>query len=102
MTQGVLSKELATIKLDCPIELSFEDAKFNDIFTGEAYQLLKQLEFKSVLKKFDGEHGEEFSVNLKKVFELDEADQIFSRAKNVRRQGLQSIMSRKIRFLGCV
>lgn len=98
--QGVLSKELATIKLDCPIELSFEDAKFNDIFTGEAYQLLKQLEFKSVLKKFDGEHGEEFSVNLKKVFELDEADQIFSRAKKCEAAGLAVYHEQENTFLG--
>ena len=98
--QGVLSKELATIKLDCPIELSFEDAKFNDIFTGEAYQLLKQLEFKSVLKKFDGEQGEEFSVNLKKVFELDEADQIFSRAKKCEAAGLAVYHEQENTFFG--
>ena len=89
--QGVLSKELATIKLDCPIELSFEDAKFNDIFTGEAYQLLK---------KFDGEHGEEFSVNLKKVFELDEADQIFSRAKKCEAAGLAVYHEQENTFFG--
>ena len=58
--QGVLSKELATIKLDSPIDITFEEAKMNNIYTEEAYQLLKKLEFKSILKRFDGEHEEEF------------------------------------------
>lgn len=98
--QGVLSKELATIKLDCPIELSFEDAKINDIFTEEAYQLLKQLEFKSVLKKFDGEHREEFSVDIKKVSDLDEADRIFSKAKTSEAAGLAIYHEQDRTFLG--
>lgn len=98
--QGVLSKELATIKLDCPIELSFEEAELNDIFTGDAYQLLKQLEFKSVLKKFDGEHADEFTVDIKKVSGLDEADRIFSEAKKSRAAGLSIYHHEDQTFLG--
>ena len=98
--QGVLSKELAAIKLDCPIELSFEDAKLNDIFTGEAYQLLKKLEFKSVLKKFEGEHGEEFSVDIHKISDLDEADRVFSKAKKSQTAGLAIYHEQDRTFLG--
>ena len=43
--QGVMSKELAAIKLDCPVEIKLEDAKIQNIYTQEAYQLLKKLEF---------------------------------------------------------
>lgn len=98
--QGILSKELATIKLDCPIELSFEDAKINDIFTEEAYQLLKKLEFKSVLKKFEGEHAEEFSVDICKVSDLNEADQIFTKAKKSKAAGLAVYHEQDRTFLG--
>lgn len=98
--QGVLSKELATIKLDCPIDLSFEDAKINEIFTEEAYQLLKKLEFKSVLKKFEGEHQEEFSVEIRKVSNLDEADRIFSKAKKSQAAGLAVYHEQDRTFLG--
>lgn len=98
--QGVLSKELATIKLDCPIDLSFEDAKINEIFTEEAYQLLKKLEFKSVLKKFEGEHQEEFSVEIRKVSDLDEADRIFSKAKKSQAAGLAVYHEQDRTFLG--
>ena len=53
--QGVMSKELATIKVDSPIDISFDDAKLGDLYTKEAYHKLKELEFKAILKRFDGE-----------------------------------------------
>lgn len=53
-----LSKILATIKTDWEPEFSYEAAKYEDIFTEEAYLLCKELEFKSLLSKyFTSEHG---------------------------------------------
>ena len=49
---ALLSKELATIKTDCELEFSYDEAKLGNIFTKEAYQILKQLEMKSLLSKF--------------------------------------------------
>ena len=37
--QGVMSKELATIKLDSPIDITFEEAKLGNLYTKEAYQM---------------------------------------------------------------
>ena len=34
--QGVMSKELATIKLDSPIDITFEEAKLGNLYTKEA------------------------------------------------------------------
>ncbi|MCD7825562.1 MAG: DNA polymerase I [Clostridiaceae bacterium] len=48
-----LSKELATIKKDCPVGFSFEDARCQNIFTGAAYNWIKKLELKSLEKRFD-------------------------------------------------
>ncbi|MDD7402316.1 MAG: DNA polymerase I [Butyribacter sp.] len=48
-----LSKELATIKTDCPVEFSFEDAKYENLFTEEAFEWIKKLELKSLEKRFD-------------------------------------------------
>ena len=48
-----LSKTLATINTDSPLEFSYEDAKLGNLYTPEAYQLCKQLEFKNLLSKFD-------------------------------------------------
>lgn len=51
--QAIMSKELATIKLDAPIEVSFENMKKDSLFTDEAYEYVKELELKSLLKYFE-------------------------------------------------
>ena len=50
---ALLSKELATIKTDCELDFSYEAAKLGNIFTKEAYKILKQLEIKSLLSRFN-------------------------------------------------
>ena len=41
-----LSKELATIKTDCPVDFSFEEARYVDLFTDEEFEWIKELELK--------------------------------------------------------
>lgn len=48
-----LSKKLATIKTDCDISYSFGDAGLKDFFTPAAFEWLKKLELKTILKRFD-------------------------------------------------
>ena len=48
-----LSKELATINTDSPLEFSYEKAKVENPYTPEAYELCKRLEFKNMLNRFD-------------------------------------------------
>ncbi|MDO4339480.1 MAG: DNA polymerase I [Eubacteriales bacterium] len=48
-----LSKALATINTDSPLEFSYEQAKMNNLYTKEAYELCKRLEFKNLLGRFD-------------------------------------------------
>lgn len=48
-----LSKELATIKTDCPVDFSFEAARYENLFTEEAFEWIKKLELKSLEKRFD-------------------------------------------------
>lgn len=50
---AILSKELVTIDVNVPINIDFEKAKLKNIFTKEAYNLFKELEFKTFLNKFD-------------------------------------------------
>ncbi len=47
-----LSRRLATIRTDCPLELDYTQAKAEGFFTEEAYRLFKQLEFKNLLGRF--------------------------------------------------
>ena len=55
-----LSKVLATIITDAPIEVNLENTLLGNLFTKEAYLLCRRLEFKNLLKRFEGvEAGEE-------------------------------------------
>ena len=50
---AVLSKTLATINTDSPLEFAYEEARLQDLYTPEAYELCKRLEFKNLLSRFD-------------------------------------------------
>ena len=52
-----LSKELATICTDSPVEFALEDSKIGDLYTDEAYQQMKRLGFKSLLGRFESSRG---------------------------------------------
>lgn len=48
-----LSKDLATIRTDCDLGYELSSAKLGELFTPEAFQWVKRLELKSLLKHFD-------------------------------------------------
>ena len=50
---AVLSKELATIILDAPLEKNPKDYKLNNFYTERAYSLYKELGFKNLFSRFD-------------------------------------------------
>lgn len=50
--KAVLSKWLATIKTDVPVDISEEDIRIDNIYTKEAYDLFVRFNFKSLLKRF--------------------------------------------------
>lgn len=86
--QGIMSKELATIKLDSPVGITLDEAKAADIYTSEAYHLLKELEFKTILKRFEGEHEEEFSLTIREITDLAETEEEFLKAAKGKRAGV--------------
>ncbi len=48
-----LSKELATICTNAPLELDLKECKISELYNPEAYKLMKGLGFKSMLRRFD-------------------------------------------------
>ncbi len=48
-----LSKTLATIKIDSPVNTDLTDARVGNFYTDEAYVLFKKLEFKNLLSRFE-------------------------------------------------
>ena len=94
-----MSKKLATICLDCPVEFRYEDAKIGNLYTPEAYQYMKRLEFKSLLTRFDASAVEDSSESsLEEHFFLikdeKEAEKVFARADKCQVAGLQLITGR--------
>ncbi|GAB6099265.1 DNA polymerase I [Halanaerocella petrolearia] len=50
-----LSKRLATIKVDCPLEIDFEELVLSELGTEEAYQLFNELEFNTLIAHLGGQ-----------------------------------------------
>ena len=48
-----LSKKLATIDIDVPLDLKWEELTISDLYTQEAYQIVKRLGFKNILPRFE-------------------------------------------------
>ena len=61
---AVLSKKLALIDREAPVVLDISDTKLGQIFTSEAYELCKRLEFKNFLSRFDEKETESVSGYL--------------------------------------
>lgn len=59
-----LSKTLATINTDSPLEFSYDAAKLGDLYTREAYELCKRLDFKNLLGRFDTSAVAEESMEM--------------------------------------
>lgn len=85
-----LSKKLATIKTDCELDFTYEQAKAEGFYTKEAYALCKKLGFKNILSRF----GEEASQTantvtdcFRQITDREEADKIFACAEKAREIG---------------
>ncbi|EAG4095363.1 DNA polymerase I, partial [Listeria monocytogenes] len=64
---AILSKELATINVDSPIECTVESTKYDGYQTEKVIPLLKEMNFTTLLKNIEGDTPEE-SKELKELF----------------------------------
>ena len=78
---AVLSKKLATIDTDADFDFVMDEAELGNIYTKEAYELFKELEFKSLLKNFDPSVAKEAgpSVVFTQIFSEADADNLFDK-----------------------
>jgi len=88
------SKWLATIKLDVPVEADLSDMKIGNIYTPAAYQEIKRLEFKSMLKRFDDSARQEENPftkepELKILSVKDNTEDILTKAQKASAVGMQ-------------
>ena len=71
---AVMSKKLAAICVEVPIELDWESARLGDLYTQDAYEIMNRLELKSLLQRFDRSAFEEEKPALQLVCITDPAE----------------------------
>lgn len=84
-----MSKTLATINIQSPVEVTPEQCKLEDIYTEDALEMIKRLEFKSMIQRF----GSVTSTNdceggFKYINNPFDADPIFEQAENADNVGI--------------
>ena len=78
---AVLSKKLATIDTDSPIDFVLEDARITDLYTPEAFVLFKRLEFKNLLGRFQCDAPDQkVEEYFYAVEDFGEAEEVFLQA----------------------
>lgn len=82
---AVLSKELATIKVDCELDFHMGDAVLGNLYNENAFSYFKKLEFKSLLNRFQLEvtHYDSIEECFKIITDLSEAETLFSRLQKL-------------------
>ena len=84
-----LSKTLATINTDSPVEFTLEDARVEDFYTPEAYEWCKRLEFRNLLSRFSEDNRRvEVTDTFKTVFDFVEAQDLLEQAISCETAGI--------------
>jgi DNA polymerase-1 len=84
-----MSKELATINRQSPVEVDVKDCVFGDIYTAEALNMIKRLEFKSMIARFSNvSSSNDFEEGFTTVTDYFEAEEIFAKAMEQKEIGL--------------
>lgn len=85
-----LSKKLATIKTDCELDFSYEQAKAENFYTKEAYALCKKLGFKNILSRFDEQASQTANAvtdGFYTISKKEDALRFLNQAAKVREKG---------------
>lgn len=84
-----MSKTLATINIDSPVTVSPKECVLGDIYTDNALQILKRLEFKSMLNRFENVSvSNDFEKNFEVIRDYTECNTVFNEASSADNIGL--------------
>lgn len=93
---AVLSRTLATINTDSPVDLDWDRARLGNLFTPEAYVYFKELGLKRYLalyQKTDKADGGEKKLEIRVIRDREAAEKIFARMKEAPSYGLYILSS---------
>ncbi len=87
-SQAFMSKELATIKLDCDLEANLSDMDIADMFNQESYNIFAKLEFKSLMGRFSGEaKSSKLQISYEIIDEYDRYIELVSKMNKTNKIG---------------
>lgn len=93
-----LSKKLAIIDTYAPITTDPKECVFPDIYTGEALDMVKELEFKSMISRFENvESRNDFEQGFEVVEDKEKADKIFADVSNSDLVGLHIFVKENVK-----
>lgn len=99
--QAKLSKTLATINIDSPVEFTMDQVRIEELFTKQAFEMFQELEFKNFLPRFSSEVKEtSYKKEWKEILELSEAEAIFEAGEQKKEIGFFLETEGK-KLLGC-
>lgn len=76
-----LSKVLATINVQADFEYELQEARLENLYTQEAYEWFRKLQFKNLLSRFDMQpQANAIEQHFKKVTKVAEMKEIFAKA----------------------
>ena len=96
-----LSKELATINIESPVDFDLEGAKIGPLYTEEAFELCRKLEFKNLLSRFECEGpSNKITESFVKITDLAQLEEVFKRAEEADHVGFELVFQNTSIF-GC-
>ena len=92
-----LSRTLAAINVDSPLDFSLEEARIGNLFTPQAYEIFRKLEFKNMLSRFEdpADTKKEDSERIRLVDSAREAEDIFRKVKEAQACGFMLLEDEK-------
>ena len=91
---AVLSKKLATIEINAPVEFDISSGDISGMFTKEAYDMFKRYELKSLLKYFEASavENKELIENFRIVNDYFEVDNIITECVLAGKVGVATVV----------
>ena len=91
-----LSKKLATICTESPIQIDWEKAALPEMYTEEAYELFRRLDFKNFLPRFEGRAGQGLQEpSFERAEDFRRAEEIFRKAAGAAEIGFSVLADRE-------
>ncbi len=91
-----LSKTLATIRTDVPMEWRYEDARIGSLYTQEAYEIFRKLNFKNFLTRFNGTGTEEKrGISVRILEDFSEAEAACQKAAGAVEAGIYALVGQE-------